>query len=626
MDPYTSRAQVQSAAHALADAAAHGDPPASVTHAFQAAYNEALAAEATSMLLRSDGVCDLKTQQAATDSSVHFPAARALLEAIAAVSSDPAAVASPTWWQAVQPQCLAFQQAFNGAVRAEWDASTINDQGIYDVRTATAVHRVLADAPSPATTTGATLNVHEAAHRLMAVIAQRPVPYLETLAFQQAWNRSGFPGSMGLPQRDGWPHLREDGDYGTRTTRALLTIQTFWLEQGDPTKQAATSYREPVAFEFGRPGTATTSAAGLPFVRFVTPADVADLVRQVDAGVQVIDAALGSVRSPSAAATALIAGSYRWREAWEQFMAHAPGWFDAAAQMDRAESYARQLGAWIDAFAKVGIVVPPPMSVTTSGFDLGQAFQDVAHGVEQVVAHPDKVIADVAHGVEQVVAHPDKAIADIGRALRPVADTFLSVAQGVVSLIPGIGTGISAALGAAQAVIDGGGPLEVAIRTAYGAIPIPIGLRSVTDPVVDAIIALAGHKSIEETALYVIRDRLPSGFPRDVFDTLAHVLEKAIPIVKSPDHVRQHMVNSFVHGPEHGVQQGMRRHVPPEVAAHLHRLPPMHARFPSVARPGVRGAIASVTLNADHRTAPAPPAPRVTGAPPTQPVPSQAAV
>jgi hypothetical protein len=418
----------------------------------------------------------------------------------------------------VQPQCLAFQQAFNGAVHAEWDLSKINDQGIYDVRTATAAHQVLAEGPSAATTTGATPNLHEAAHQLLAVIAKRPVPYRETLGFQQAWNRSGFPGSMGIAQQDGWPHLREDGDYGPRTTRALLTIQIFWLEQGDPTKQHATYYREPVAFEFGRPG-ATSPTVGL-------------------------------------------------------------------------------------------------RGFSTAGFDLGQAVQGVVHGVSDFakqigddITHPDRTLGDIAHGVEQVVEHPDKAIADIGRALRPVADTFLSVAQGVVSLIPGIGTGISAALGAAQAVLDGGGPLEVAIRTAYGAIPIPVGLRFVTDPIVDAIIALAGHKSVEETALYVIRDRLPEGFPRDVFDTLAHVLAQAKPIVKQADHVRQHMVNSFVHGHEHAVQQGMRRHVPAAVAAHLRRLPSMHTRFPSVARLGARRAVANVTLHpAEPRLAPAPPA------------------
>jgi len=42
------------------------------------------------------------------------------------------------------------------------------------------------------------------------------------------------------------------------------------------------------------------------------------------------------------------------------------------------------------------------------------------------------------------------------------------------------GTGISAAIGAGLAALEGGSPLEIAIRTAYGATPIPPGIGQLT--------------------------------------------------------------------------------------------------------------------------------------------------
>jgi hypothetical protein len=119
------------------------------------------------------------------------------------------------------------------------------------------------------------------------------------------------------------------------------------------------------------------------------------------------------------------------------------------------------------------------------------------------------------------------------KALETIARQQLSMVQGVVSLVPGIGTGISSAISAGLAVLEGGGPLEIAIKTAYGALPIPPGIRQVTDVVLDTVLDLAfHHASLTDVVVNVARDEVPSGFPRDVFDTLVNVVVKHKPIVQ----------------------------------------------------------------------------------------------
>lgn len=142
--------------------------------------------------------------------------------------------------------------------------------------------------------------------------------------------------------------------------------------------------------------------------------------------------------------------------------------------------------------------------------------------------------------------NPGKALSDAEHIAQPILDighTILSTAQGVLSLIPGIGTGISAAIGAGLAVLEGGGALEIAIKTAYGAIPIPPGVRQFTDAVVDGALSLmhqlmAGKDlassaiaSLVSGARKAILGKLPSiaqDIAAQVFDTLAHLLLQAI--------------------------------------------------------------------------------------------------
>ena len=131
-------------------------------------------------------------------------------------------------------------------------------------------------------------------------------------------------------------------------------------------------------------------------------------------------------------------------------------------------------------------------------------------------------------------------------AIKKMAEQDLSIAQSVVSLVPGVGTGISAAIGAGLAALEGGSPLDFAIRTAYGAIPIPPGLRNLTDIVLDSILAIVAHPSdLSEVGIQVARDRVPSGLPRDVFDTLVHLVIKRMPLRKAAGALADHYVQQY---------------------------------------------------------------------------------
>lgn len=143
--------------------------------------------------------------------------------------------------------------------------------------------------------------------------------------------------------------------------------------------------------------------------------------------------------------------------------------------------------------------------------------------------------------------NPVKAVSDLQKQAAPIfaaAQVVLSVAQGVVSLVPGLGQGLSAYIGAGLAILEGGGPIDIAIKTAYGAIPIPPGIRYFTDLVLDAALsvlhaAMSGGISAQngiDAALVAARKavlgKLAPGVAQElggnVFDTLAHLILQAV--------------------------------------------------------------------------------------------------
>lgn len=201
---------------------------------------------------------------------------------------------------------------------------------------------------------------------------------------------------------------------------------------------------------------------------------------------------------------------------------------------------------------------------------------------------------------------------DIGKAFKGVAKTVekwgpavLTTVQGVVSLIPGIGTGISAAISTAEAVLSGGSPLDIAIHAAYGAIPIPPGIRSITDTVLDSVMALIKHPdNIGDAVLAAARDRVPAGLPRQIFDTLIHVVGKKIHLGTKPKAVAAAPAAQAAHAAgaaapagftaadyyaelyTNGLPSALAKGLAPlsdEVHAHLSKLPdPRTTSYPSI--------------------------------------------
>ncbi len=185
---------------------------------------------------------------------------------------------------------------------------------------------------------------------------------------------------------------------------------------------------------------------------------------------------------------------------------------------------------------------------------IGDALLDGAKLVGKVIDLPVHVLRHIP-GIGDVVTsmspfqkfdHMASAIqrGDL-KALKKMITDDIHTFQGVASLLPGIGTGISTGLSAGIAALDGGSPLEIAVSAAYGAIPIPVGIRTVTDSVLAAVMSLAKTGSITDAALAAARDRVPSGFPRDIFDTLVRIVVKRVPVAKVAGDLAAHYIDRY---------------------------------------------------------------------------------
>jgi len=207
-----------------------------------------------------------------------------------------------------------------------------------------------------------------------------------------------------------------------------------------------------------------------------------------------------------------------------------------------AERYAHRGRQFVGA---VGFT--PHLSFSLAGEHPGYTHPDRGQGVQRGRAARIVSEADLADAVDRALRAPEiigwdlfkdvvdpaiHTVENVVKDVAPIAGIVLSAAQGVISLVPGIGTGISAAISAGMAVLSGGSALDIAVKTAYGAIPIPPGIRQATDIVVNAALALAQNtKSIADAGIALARkvavNALPAfaqGIGGTVFDTLAHLV------------------------------------------------------------------------------------------------------
>jgi hypothetical protein len=143
----------------------------------------------------------------------------------------------------------------------------------------------------------------------------------------------------------------------------------------------------------------------------------------------------------------------------------------------------------------------------------------------------------------------DKLKAGDFEGIKKDIESDAKAAQGVISLIPGIGTGISAAISVGVGILEGGGALDIAIEAAYGAIPIPAGIRQITDAVLGAVLELIHHPhNLTDALLAGARNAVPAGMARDVFDTLANLIFKHMPVAKAAGQLVDTYVERYAGG------------------------------------------------------------------------------
>jgi hypothetical protein len=177
----------------------------------------------------------------------------------------------------------------------------------------------------------------------------------------------------------------------------------------------------------------------------------------------------------------------------------------------------------------------------------------VAHVLDTPLRLAEKVplIGGTLHALSpfQKLEHLTTAIQEGNfQELKKIATDEAHMVQGIAGLVPGLGSGIGAAIGTGLAVLDGGGALDVAIQAAYGAIPIPPGIREVTDGVLEAVLKLAHQGSITDAVLAGARTGVPDGLPRQVFDTLAQLVIKRVPVKRAAEDLVGHYVDRYAPG------------------------------------------------------------------------------
>lgn len=138
--------------------------------------------------------------------------------------------------------------------------------------------------------------------------------------------------------------------------------------------------------------------------------------------------------------------------------------------------------------------------------------------IAKMVAIKAKALAgDLKNSVifKTLSAIASKALAPALTVIKSVAGPVLPYVQSVMSFVPGVGTGIAAALGAAQALADGRRIDEALVSGFKSAIP----GGPLAQMAFDAAWGLAHGRPIDTTVLGALRGRLPAGLAQRAFDT-----------------------------------------------------------------------------------------------------------
>lgn len=211
-------------------------------------------------------------------------------------------------------------------------------------------------------------------------------------------------------------------------------------------------------------------------------------------------------------------------------------------------------------------------------------FQKLGNGIGHAVRDVSRAVKHATHDVMAFERKLEHVLGPVLAIIKQWGPMILSDIQGLVSLIPGIGTGISAALATAEAILSGAlnHPLEFAIHIAYGAIPIPPGVRPITDIVLDtALEFIRNPHHIIDALIAAARDRIPKGLPQEVFDTLVRVIVKKQPILHVAADLAGHYVSQYTKGIGAALHLSIPK-LPDVMQLHLGKLPDMKIAFQSI--------------------------------------------
>src|SRR5208282_2349777 len=174
--------------------------------------------------------------------------------------------------------------------------------------------------------------------------------------------------------------------------------------------------------------------------------------------------------------------------------------------------------------------------------DVGKVASGAVKDVGKVATGAEKFAGKAASSAVRIagesVTDPKKFLHDVGHIASDVVKIekfVLEQTAGLVSLIPGIGTAISTAISAGLAILEGGGPLDIAIKIAYGAIPIPPGIKLFTDLVLGAVLdivnAVIKGGDLVKVLERLIAEELAKALPDDVRAAGTNMLTALIPTV-----------------------------------------------------------------------------------------------
>lgn len=164
-------------------------------------------------------------------------------------------------------------------------------------------------------------------------------------------------------------------------------------------------------------------------------------------------------------------------------------------------------------------------------------FSDAVSTVSKVVTAPVKAVADITSSIPIVgditkiaadaAAAPmklataiasgqrvDKALLDAAKNQLKIIKDAAPYAQAVIAVVPGIGTGVSAAISAGAALAEGRPIDEIAKAAIKGALP----GGAVAAAGFDAALKVAAGGNVLQSALSVAREALPSEAAKKAFD------------------------------------------------------------------------------------------------------------